>query len=70
MEIKKLKWEQPILRGLGGIGELTQGGGCEPYGGSYGVTEYCTGTRNLASTTCTSNGTSAGGACTTVGDGY
>ena len=37
METKKLKWEIPALRDLGGIGELTSGQSCYP--GSKFVTQ-------------------------------
>jgi hypothetical protein len=69
METKKLKWEIPALRDLGGIEELTQGGGCSPYGGIYGVIDFCTTTGSSANT-CSTDGASAGTACTTTGSGF
>jgi hypothetical protein len=61
METKKLIWERPALRELGGIGELTSGQEC--YGGGSFLLQ-CDPTGSGATGDC-QNGDNPGGGCST-----
>jgi len=61
METKKLKWEIPALRDLGGIGELTSGESCYP-GGAF--VHQCVTFGSSAAGNC-GTGDNPGGSCGT-----